>query len=72
VGDFGDGRINAYRSRHGRFTPAGQLGSVKIDGLWALQFGMGAANNGPKDSLFFTAGPGDESHGLFGTIRSAM
>jgi uncharacterized protein (TIGR03118 family) len=75
VGNFGDGRITAYRERHGRFTPAGQLrtaggGPVKIDGLWALEFGFGAANNGPKDSLFFTAGPDDESHGLFGTIRA--
>jgi uncharacterized protein (TIGR03118 family) len=75
VGNFGDGRITAYSRRHGRFTPAGQLRAaskkpVKIDGLWALQFGMGAANNGPKDSLFFTAGPNDEKDGLFGTIRA--
>jgi uncharacterized protein (TIGR03118 family) len=70
VGNFGDGRITAYRDRHGRFTPAGQLRSVKIDGLWALQFGLGAAINGPKDTLFFTAGPDDENHGLFGTINA--
>jgi uncharacterized protein (TIGR03118 family) len=74
VGNFGDGRITAYRQRHGHFTPAGQLRSsgrpIKIDGLWALQFGMGSANNGPADSLFFTAGPNDEKHGLFGTIRA--
>jgi hypothetical protein len=43
---------------------------VQIDGLWALEFGMGAANNGPADSLFFTAGPNDENDGLFGTIRA--
>src|SRR5262249_16005534 len=70
VGNFGDGHITAFRQRHGHFTPAGQLRPVKIDGLWALQFGMGAPNNGPKDSLFFTAGPDDENHGLFGTIRA--
>jgi uncharacterized protein (TIGR03118 family) len=75
VGNFGDGRITAYRQRHGRFTPAGQLQAangrpVKIDGLWALQFGLGAASNGPTDSLFFTAGPHDEKDGLFGTIRA--
>jgi hypothetical protein len=35
-----------------------------------LQFGLGATNNGPADTLFFTAGPGDEQHGLFGTIRT--
>jgi hypothetical protein len=44
---------------------------IAIDGLWALEFGNGAPNNGPTDTLFFTAGPDDESHGLFGTIRLA-
>ena len=38
-----------------------------IDGLWALQYGNGEAA-GPTNSLFFTAGPDDESHGLFGSI----
>jgi len=36
----------------------------------ALQFGVGAANSGPTDSLFFTPGPNDENDGLFGTIRT--
>jgi uncharacterized protein (TIGR03118 family) len=76
VGNFGDGRITAYHELfHRFFVPAGQLraasgGRVAIDGLWALEFGMGAANNGPTDSLFFTAGPNDENDGLFGTIRA--
>ena len=75
VGNFGDGRISAYREVHSRlFVPAGQLRMtagrpLAIDGLWALEFGHGAANNGPLDTLFFTAGPGDEQNGLFGTIR---
>ena len=43
---------------------------LAIDGLWALEFGKGAANNGPLDTLFFTAGPNDEADGLFGTIRA--
>jgi uncharacterized protein (TIGR03118 family) len=77
VGNFGDGQITAFeRTSSGRFEPSGQLrnadgGILTIDGLWALQFGKGAANNGPTDTLFFTAGPNDESHGLFGTIRAA-
>jgi uncharacterized protein (TIGR03118 family) len=76
VGNFGDGRIDAYREIHGNFVPAGQLraadgGRLAIDGLWALQFGHGAANNGPTDTLFFTAGPNDENDGLFGSIRAA-
>jgi uncharacterized protein (TIGR03118 family) len=76
VGNFGDGQINAYQRRHnGRFEHRGKLRGAKakpiaIDGLWALQFGLGASNNGPTDTLFFTAGPGDEQHGLFGTIRA--
>jgi uncharacterized protein (TIGR03118 family) len=76
VGNFGDGHVTAYKQLFGRFfVPAGQLrmangGRVAIDGLWALQFGMGSANNGPTDSLFFTAGPNDENDGLFGTIRA--
>jgi uncharacterized protein (TIGR03118 family) len=77
IGNFGDGRITAYRRLFpGLFVPAGQLREsggrrVTIDGLWALQFGMGAPNNGPTDSLFFTAGPNDENDGLFGTIRAS-
>jgi uncharacterized protein (TIGR03118 family) len=78
VGNFGDGQITAFeRESDGTFAPRGQLrtgnGSVlTIDGLWALEFGKGAlANNGPTDTLFFTAGPDGEMHGLFGTIRAA-
>jgi uncharacterized protein (TIGR03118 family) len=74
VGNFGNGRINAYEKEHGRFELEGRLQMrhehpVEIDGLWALQFGNGTAA-GPADSLFFTAGPDDESHGLFGTITA--
>jgi uncharacterized protein (TIGR03118 family) len=74
VGNFGDGQINAFRPHGASFTPEGQLRDrsnkpLAIDGLWALQFGLGSANNGSTDTLFFTAGPNDESHGLFGTIH---
>jgi uncharacterized protein (TIGR03118 family) len=76
VGNFGDGQITAFSTQSaGRFVPDGQLRTsngkvLTIDGLWALQFGHGTANNGPTDTLFFTAGPDGESHGLFGTIRA--
>jgi uncharacterized protein (TIGR03118 family) len=75
VGNFGDGRINAYRPSGFFATPEGPLNApsgdpISIDGLWALQFGNGNAA-GPTDSLFFTAGPDDESNGLFGSIRVA-
>jgi uncharacterized protein (TIGR03118 family) len=75
VGNFGDGRINAYRMNgDGRFERDGTLRGIDekpiaVDGLWALQFGNGAAA-GPTDTLFFTAGPDGEKHGLFGSITS--
>jgi uncharacterized protein (TIGR03118 family) len=74
VGNFGDGTIGAYEELpSGRFEYRGQLRSadsspIVIDGLWALEFGAGNANSGPATTLFFTAGPDDETHGLFGTI----
>jgi uncharacterized protein (TIGR03118 family) len=69
IGNFGDGRINAYDPTSGKF-----LGALRrehgerltIDGLWALQFGNGVI--GTPQTLLFTAGPADESHGLFGEI----
>jgi uncharacterized protein (TIGR03118 family) len=69
VGNFGDGRINAYNPKTG--THLGQLRGtdgkpIDIDGLWALMFGNGnAAKNG---ELVFSAGPDEESHGLLGKI----
>jgi uncharacterized protein (TIGR03118 family) len=73
VGNFGDGRINAVDPATGEFL--GQLRGadnrpITIDGLWALAFGGGVANNGPTNSLFFTAGIDGESHGLFGVLTS--
>jgi uncharacterized protein (TIGR03118 family) len=57
---------------------------LAIDGLWALAFGNSAAgcpnavpagsglpkrgSAGPYNSLFFTAGPDGETHGLMGTL----
>jgi len=74
VGNFGDGQINAFEAQDGQFVHRGELrGSdgkpLAIDGLWALQFGNGAAA-GPSGTLFFTAGPDDETHGLFGSITA--
>jgi uncharacterized protein (TIGR03118 family) len=74
VGNFGDGQINAFEQKaDGMFVHRGELRgpggkSLTIDGLWALQFGQGG-NNGPAGTLFFTAGPDDEMHGLFGQIN---
>jgi len=76
VGNFGDGQINAYTERpDGTFRHAGRLQApsgrpLAIDGLWALEFGNDNAA-GSADSLFFTAGPEEETHGLFGKIDPA-
>jgi uncharacterized protein (TIGR03118 family) len=76
VGDFGDGLIHVYQERsngHWAYLAALRNGAeqnIEIDGLWALQFGNGAAA-GPTGTLFFTAGPGDEKHGQYGSITPA-
>lgn len=77
VGNFGDGRIHAFDPAQltsaGEFEAVGLLHSasgkpIQIDGLWALQFGHNSGANGPTNTLFFTAGPGEEEHGLFGSL----
>jgi uncharacterized protein (TIGR03118 family) len=78
IGNFGDGRINAYSLQpDGTFEHEGTMRGpdgkeIVIDGLWSLQFGHGnLTNNGPVTTLFFTAGPNDESDGLFGSITAS-
>ena len=73
VGNFGDGRINAYNLATGAFV--GQLKAmdhrpIQIDGLWGLAFGNGFLGQ-PVNTLFFAAGPDDEQHGLYGRIDVA-
>jgi len=73
VGNFGDGMINAFDTVLGIW--AGHLRTsdhkdLKIEGLWGIAFGNGVLNQ-PTDTLFFAAGPGDESHGLYGRIDPA-
>ena len=69
IGNFGDGRISAFDQR-GRFQGllTNSAGTpIAIDGLWGLQFGNGQ-NAGNKNTLYFAAGPDNETHGLFGSI----
>ena len=80
VGNFGNGRIHAFDPAQltlaGEFEAIGLLHSasgkpIAIDGLWALQFGHGTtagSANGLTNTLFFTAGPAGEDHGLFGSL----
>ena len=72
VGNFGDGRIHAFKAGADGWEPHGVLKGVdhrpiEIDGLWGIGFGNGAAS-GPTNTLFFAAGPDEETHGLFGSI----
>jgi len=69
VGNFGDGRINAFAT-DGAF--AGQLTGedqqpLTISGLWGLFVGNGGKGGDPN-TLYFTAGPDSENHGLFGSL----
>jgi len=85
VGNFGDGRINAFAADSGTFI--GHLTDVRgnviaIDSLWGLKFSALASTplTGDKHDLdavdglvlYFTAGIGGESHGLFGIIKPAQ
>jgi uncharacterized protein (TIGR03118 family) len=70
VGNFGNGRINAFDATTGHFLgelkdPDGE--PIQIDGLWALKVGNGGAG-GDANKVYFTAGPFHETHGLFGSL----
>ena len=72
VGNFGDGRINAFNPATGQFL--GQLrthgGPITISGLWGLRFPAGSLNVTPN-ALYFTAGLNHEADGLLGDIVPA-
>lgn len=72
VGNFGSGEIDAFDPTTHAYL--GQLtkpdGSpLVLDGLWALTVGNDA-NAGSSQTVYFTAGPADESAGVFGAINA--
>ena len=69
VGNFGNGKISAFnhKGRFMGFLPGSDGNPIEIEGLWGIGFGNGATA-GPANTLFFAAGPVEESHGLFGTL----
>lgn len=74
VGNFGNGKINAFDPTAGAFL--GTLNDaggkpIVIDDLWDIVFGNGAAA-GSTNTLFFTAGTGGEQHGTFGELVNAQ
>jgi uncharacterized protein (TIGR03437 family) len=78
VGNFGDGRINAFSLSGAMLGTLNDAAAkpIAIPGLWSLSFGSGARSEDPG-TLYFTAGIGGgpnndpiESHGLFGSIQA--
>jgi uncharacterized protein (TIGR03118 family) len=73
VGNFGDGHINIFDMNgnlKGQMQNNGH--AAAIQGLWAIDFLNGNEHgNDSRDNspLYFTAGPNEESHGLFGTLQ---
>ena len=70
VGNFGDGKINVFDPTTGAMqgtVTTNDGAAIVTPGLWALQFGNGLHAQ-PTNTLFYTAGPGAEAHGLYGRI----
>ena len=73
VGNLGDGTINAYGPRSGKF-----LGTLRdtggrrlnMDGLWGIAFGNGVLSQ-ESNTLFFTSGPNHGADGAYGAITVA-
>lgn len=70
IGNFGDGRINAYDINMGNFmgTLADKNGTpVQVPGMWGLAFGNGAASQ-PTNTLYFASGINKGNDGVYGRI----
>lgn len=72
VGQFGNGQIEIFNPWNGH-----HVGTVRddrghklvIDGLWGLM--AGDATSGGDGTILFTAGPNDETDGLYGVLTFA-
>ena len=74
IGNFGDGSINAFDFASGKHVGAmldTDGNPLSIDGLWAISFAGNSKRNGLSTELYFTSGPSDESHGIFGKLAAA-
>ena len=74
VSNFGGvGRIAAFDDTTGKFVDYmrdDQGAPIGIDGIWNILFGNGESL-GDADTLYFAAGPADETEALFGALRVA-
>jgi len=72
VGNFGDGRINAFNPVTGAFLGSLEDMSgnpIEIEGLWGLLVGN-SGRGGDPNKVYFAAGINDEANGLFGSLSS--
>jgi uncharacterized protein (TIGR03118 family) len=73
IGNFGDGKINAFTPKGAELSTSvgplldGNAQPFTFPGLWSLAFGNGDSDK-PLTTLFYTAGFGDQTDGLFGSI----
>ena len=70
VGNFGDGKINAFNATTGTALGSLTLASgqvLQIPGLWGVAFGNGL-NGQPTNTLFFAAGVNAGADGVYGRI----
>jgi uncharacterized protein (TIGR03118 family) len=70
VGNFGDGKINAFDPSTGNFVgPVAEAGGTgfAVPGLWGIAFGNDAANQ-PHNALFYAAGTNGGANGSYGRI----
>lgn len=74
VSNFGGaGRIAAFDDNTGKFIDYmrdDQGAPIGVDGIWNILFGNGESL-GDADTLYFAAGPADETEALFGALRVA-
>jgi uncharacterized protein (TIGR03118 family) len=70
IGNFGDGKINAFATGTGAFVGAvsdANGTAFALPGLWGIAFGNDTGNQ-PHNTLFFSAGVNDQANGEFGRI----
>ena len=70
VGNFGDGKINAFDPSTGKLVGTISNSSgvpLSYAGLWGIAFGNGIDSQ-PTNTLFYAAGTGGGAHGQYGRI----
>jgi uncharacterized protein (TIGR03118 family) len=74
VGNFGDGRINAFDPSSGKMLgtlmDAATGTPIHIPGLWGIAFGNGAFSQSAS-TLYYAAAPDMKTQGLYGSISVA-